>query len=301
MSLLNEMLNDLAKNKPAHQARPILSANLSQTARNRKNAYALGAVGFLLVILLSFLLKQNNGIKNITLTHKNQEKPLSTSQAETIALLVSHSNTQTIEEPVNQPQASARTLPLAQWIDIEMKKASIALSQDRTKEGIQILKSVLKKEPGEIKASEQLAYVYLSSGQFDKAIQVLDRGLEYAPENPVLTTMKAKVFIGQGQSKDAIQLLKNDHPSIVTHPEFYATLALALQIQGLISEAGTYYKSLIKLDPNNGAYWLGYGISLEHDNQRTEAINAYKHANRNSVKDIGIRQQAQIRLKTLNG
>jgi len=190
---------------------------------------------------------------------------------------------------------------LGQWLDSEMKRTFQAANHGRVSDTRKKLERLLVKEPGEINTREQLVSIYLTHGHFAKAIKILDEGLEYAPENPDLITMKAKLLMGQGQSEAAIRLLKSDHPSIVTHPDFYATLASALESQDKMTEAGTYYKSLIKIDPNNGMYWLGYGISLEQAKQTLEAINAYKRASQNAVKEVAVRNQAEDRLKVLQG
>ena len=107
--------------------------------------------------------------------------------------------------------------------------------------------------------------------------------------------------MGQDKTKAAIRLLKNDHPSMTAHPDYYATLALALQSKGKISEAGTYYKSLIKVDPNNGKYWLGYAVSLEYDNRKEQAINAYQRASQNATTELAVKSYAEDRLNVLQG
>lgn len=334
MSLLNEMLHDLTKQK-SNQVRPSLTAALSKPENKKINRFVLGGIGFILILFIGMILKPKSEIKALQIVKKTPEQNLIPSRAIAVtpkkmtAASTSLEKVSSQREPLAQHTqqkapiqarnlkpdnsidiqdessiASANNVvkpPSERWRDAQMTKALQAIKQDDIKNAKAILQDILVKEPSTINAREKLASIYLSYGDFANATKVLNVGLEYAPEDPTLITIKAKILIGQDKTKEAIKLLKGDHPSMVAHPDYYATLASALESKGRISEAGTYYKSLIKVDPYNGKYWLGYAVALEYDNKTDQAINAYKRASQNSPSELAVRDYAEDRLKTLQG
>jgi MSHA biogenesis protein MshN len=306
MSLLNEMLHDLAKQKPANQAKPNLTAGLTQPKHQTINRYVFGGAGFALALLAFFVFKHSEPTRSPAIA----TQPITTYDSEVITSTIASSNepakpivkNATLEKKsVKAAKVIYQAQTKEQWLDSEMNKVVQALNDGHIKNAKALLQGILAKEPSLIGAREKLALIYLSYGDFANATNVLNQGLEYAPEDPDLMTVKAKILIGQNKVDEAIQLLKGDHPYIATHPDFYATLASALESKGEVEEAGSYYKSLIKVDPNNGRYWLGYAVSLENANQTSEAIAAYKRASQNSVTELAIHDEAENRLRSLLG
>lgn len=321
MSLLNEMLHDLAKQKSTNAAAPSLTAALSQTEKKKINPFILGGTGLVLVLAFGMMLKPKSEtpqvvkkIQEDSLIATNSVPKGSKKLAPLPTALVSSINNPKPEiaktsSPKNiaadaQAVASENNVyhpPLERWRDSELNKATQAMNQGHVKQAKVILQEILTKEPSSVTAREKLATIYLGYGDYANASKILNAGLEYAPEDPALFNIKAKILLGQGKTKDAIELLKSDHPSMMSYPDYYATLASALQTKGLISEAGTYYKSLIKVDPSNGTYWLGYAVALEYDNKTSQAINAYKRARQSPTSELAVRDYAHERLKILQG
>jgi MSHA biogenesis protein MshN len=295
MSLLNEMLHDLAKKNTSNQNRPLLTAALSHSEQKKRMPYLVGGISILMLLLIGIVFKTHVTVKPLQVANKHKEVVPATVKAVVVAP----------PTPAKHPKSLAAH-PLQKAPDLKQKWAKNTVKAPSKKPSIPThvvtkLQGILVKAPDDIKAREQLAFLFLSHGHFSNAMKVLDEGLEYAPDNASLITMKAKIFIAQDQLKSAIHLLKSDHPSIVSHPEYYATLATALASQGQMAQAGTYYKALIKVDPNNGKYWLGYGIALEHANQTGQAIDAYKRASQTIGTEIAVRKEAKERLNTLVG
>ena len=87
----------------------------------------------------------------------------------------------------------------------------------------------------------------------------------------------------------------------MSYPDFYATLAAAFQSEGRILEAGNLYRSLIQVDPQDGRYWLGYAIALEHNKKLNQAIEAYNRASQSPETDPTVLDYAEKRLKVLQG
>ncbi len=326
MSLLNEMLHDLNKQKSA-QVRPSLTAALSQQENSKINRFMIGGAGLVLLLVIGFIFKPKSETGTSVAAKHTQDQIISSAKIQTtaskkITVASQSANTQTDHAELKTQKAAIKALkststaalttqdastvasisdPVVRWRETQMNKAVLAIKQGDTNSAKTILQDILVNEPSAINAREKLASVYLSLGDFANATKVIKAGLEYAPEDPTLVTVQAKILMGQDKSIAAIKLLKNDHPSMTTHPEYYATLALALESKGHISEAGTYYKSLIKVDPYNGKYWLGYAVALEYDNKKDQAINAYMRASQNASTEVAVKSYAEDRLRTLQG
>jgi MSHA biogenesis protein MshN len=286
MSLLNDMLHDLAKKKPLEQARPSLAASFAQPKPKNLKWYVSGAITCTFLLLVSVMVTHHSSGKADKIPEHLDEETMKSLDQEKHSL----------------PARKVSIQPMSkEAYNAQMKKALEGTNPTYLNEDKTAVQKIITKEPSNTKAREQLATIYLTEKNFNKAIAVVNDGLEYAPDNPELFTIKAKVFIAQEQFKQAIDLLKSDHPSIVDHPEFYATLGSALALSGNIAEAGTYFKSLIKVDPNNGRYWLGYGLSLEQAKQYAEAKIAYKRASKNKVSGVSVRKLATLHLNTMHG
>ena len=190
---------------------------------------------------------------------------------------------------------------LSEWHDAQMNKALQAIEEGRDDRAIEFLQEILDKIPNAVNASENLASLYLTYGDYDLAATVVNDGLKYTPSDIPLISIKARLILEQGKTAEAVKYLSNYHPPIETYPDFYGTLAAALQGEGKIVESGGIFKSLIQIDPNNGQYWLGYAISLEYTHNLNQAKEAYIRASQSPDTETVVRAYAENRLKKIQG
>jgi MSHA biogenesis protein MshN len=339
MSLLNDMLQDLANQKPAKQVAPVLIPVLSKKSKITMKLGLLLSLALILLVLVGLSLfkqisvsepvvsKQETAmvvpaISGLEIKPQPIKKPINyvsyiepyiSPSAERIAL-------QTINDEPNdevdafneslefeaEPAVSSvnkvyRPQTIDEWHDALLDKAIKAIDQGFDEKAISYLQEILTKMPNSSDARENLASLYLSYGDYAHAKEVLNEGLVYAPVNAALITIKARLFMDQDNTAGAIKLLASHHPSMTEYPDYYATLAAALQSEGRVLEAGNIYKSLLQVDPNNGQYWLGYAISLEFHNKQHQAIEAYIRASKDPDIETTVRDYAENRLKTLQG
>lgn len=338
MSLLNDMLHDLAKQKPAKQVTPLLIPVMSKNGKkSMKHFLLLGlALIFFLSLGLVFPKMQSQPVqliekKTISIEDASSEneikpqlvkevntksisytsyiEPFSSSASHHVTFLPSEFASNEMSDNVDtrgEPSSSSvhkvySPQTLDEWHDAQLTKALAAIDQGFDEEAKRVFQNILVKIPGATDAIENLASLYLADGDYTHAREILNKGLESAPVNAALITMKARLFLDQNNAKNAIKLLSSHHPSITDYPDFYATLAAAFQMEGRVLEAGSIYKSLLQVDPNNGQYWLGYAISLELHNKSHQAIEAYTRATQDPGTEISVREYAEDRLKTLQG
>lgn len=339
MSLLNEMLHDLAKQKHAKQVTPLFMPSPSHS-RNSKKKVLLLCFALIAFAFYCFLLNKHSAKMNIKLAQSVPEvesAPLdiaikSEPMVEVVVTAPEPVNHVSYIEPLVSPasQRVSNQLPsttdtlsdwvdnqgepsssgvnkvytaqsLDEWHDAQLNKALRAIEKGFDQEAITILRGVLIRVPNASDVRENLASLYLTYGDFAQATEVVNEGLRYAPADAALITIKARLFLDQGKSVEAINLLSKYRPSMMSYPDFYGTLAAALQSEGRILEAGGLYRSLIQIDPNDGRYWLGYAIALEHNHKVNQAIEAYLRASQNPDSEPTVRDYAENRLKVLQG
>lgn len=341
MSLLNEMLHDLAKQKHAKQVTPLYIPALHPSRSKSSKGIFLLILAVFTFIFYWWLSSQHPQKADIrTVPNASEEnasipapmyfetiqeppaaippsmpvqlvsyiEPLTSPASQRVAIplpVVANVSNDWIanqEEPsssvVNKVYASQT---LEEWHDEQFNKALQAIDKGLDEQAIVILQAILVKVPNATDARENLASLYLVYGDFAHATEVVDEGLKYSPANVSLITIKARLLLDQGKTLAAIGLLSKHRPSIMSYPDFYATLAAAFQSEGRILEAGNLYRSLIQIDPKDGRYWLGYAIALEHNNKLNQAIEAYNRASQSPETDPTVLDYAEKRLKVLQG
>ena len=125
------------------------------------------------------------------------------------------------------------------------------------------LRDALKVEQGHIKARELLAGIYIKQGRWVEASVLLREGLLYSPQHLTFTKLYARALMQLNQDKQAITVLKQRAPSMQAEPNYFALLAALHQRQNQHSEAAEIYAHLVTVNPQQGVWWVGMGISLE--------------------------------------
>jgi MSHA biogenesis protein MshN len=347
MSLLNEMLHDLAKQKSAPR-NATLYTTLSTPKRSKSHpTLVLVCLMVLTVSLFFYLVNKQKRDKNKTqiigITTTVRESTPSGSIIASIPQERSLKEEQPLTkvsyiEPIDSPSSTfivldteesanhladdqelidlnavleAESTPainkvyapqtLDEWRNTELNKALKAIDEGFDDDAIALLQKILDKIPTASDVRENLAVLYLYNNDYVNAAKMVNEGLKYAPTDAALITIKARVALDKGSAEQAVNILSHYKPSMTSYPDYYGTLAAALQSQGRIVEAGSIYKALLQVEPSNGQYWLGYAMALEHNHKGNEAIQAYMQASQKSDSDPSIREYAEDRLKTLQG
>lgn len=341
MSLLNDVLHNLAKQETSRQRTPILNPASSPAGNARMVIIILASFALVLFVIILLILTRQTTLKTIKVTENKHAIKQNVSKTDVVSSDVKASPRENINnssyiEPMSS-QASFREalqlpesedellndwvdtqdeihseslssvnkiyapLTLDEWHDAQLNKALKAIDEGFDERAVEILEAILIKIPNAVDVRENLASLYLSFDDYASTTRVVTEGLKYSPADAALITIKARLLLDQGKAEAAIKLLSGFRPSLRSYPDFYGTLAAALQSEGRVMEAGSLYKALIQVDPDNGQYWLGYGISLERNHKSNQAIEAYSKAIQNPESDPSVRNYAEIRLKTLQG
>lgn len=345
MSLLNEMLHDLAKQKtrPHH-------ATVFSTLPPRKKSLSMPNIALASIMVISvclfFYLSHKQKKISPAPAIEMSKAPIDTTKSISIVAPLTLSASPQEEapitdlsyiEPIDSPTSTFTVLEgqesdndwalnsqanewadisdkptvkikkiyapqtLDEWRNAQLNKALKAIDEGLDDKAIALLQQILDKIPTASDARENLAVLYLYNDDYVNAAKMVSEGLKYAPANAALITIKARLSLDKGKAEQAVKILSEHKPSMSSYPDYYATLAAALQSQGRLSESGGIYKALLQVEPNNAQYWLGYAIALEHHNKMNEAMQAYNQASQKSDNDPSVREYAEDRLKTLQG
>jgi len=152
------------------------------------------------------------------------------------------------------------------------------LKAQRHRQAEQSLRRALAMESGHIKARELLAGIYIKQGRWVEASELLRDGVTYSPQHLTFAKLYARSLMQLNRDKQAIVILEKYAPAVESDPNYFATLAALYQRQKQHQQAGDLYARLVSINPRNGVWWVGLGISLEALGREQDAVRAYGHA-----------------------
>lgn len=298
MSLLNDMLKDLSTQKPPVTIR--LPLPILPTPSYRRFMYwgIFGGIASVVISSLFFISWQS----------EPQPEPVIPMvpiiPISVIPSIPPFPVKQPIEEPVDLssepnevlPDPEAEVLP-----DPEVVSEGEESPPELTADNSVLEGSAQFSIKSDQELQKKLINQYISEGNLQRALKQVDEILRVEPHRLSFIYLKARLFAERGRYKEAIILLESHNPSIQKHAKFYALEAAIYEALGRTEEAGGIYQTLLKLHPENGRYWLGLAIALEHKQAFQQAIEAYRHAGQSDVTTTAIRSYAAERLSILKG
>lgn len=181
-----------------------------------------------------------------------------------------------LEEPPARPKpASARDVKEAQARYAEARRA-LAAGDDRTAEVA--LMEALALDPKLHPAREDLGTLRVRQGRLAEAERLVSRGLQEEPDWIGYRRLLARLELARNQNAEALARLEPSRPLVNADPEYHGLLAAAYQRLERHNEAMLEYQALIELQPNEGRWWAGLGISREARGDRSGALEAYGRA-----------------------
>ena len=175
-----------------------------------------------------------------------------------------------------------------------------ALQQGQNAAAEQLFRSALDSNPDNAAAREALTALYARSGRGPEAEQLLAAGLTLNTGNrPRFAKLYASLLMQRGADAQAIQVLDANKPDIHADADYYALLAALEQRSGRNREAVALYRQLLAVDPGQGVWWAGLGISLEQLGEPDTALVAYTHAQTADSLDDALARYVQNRINAL--
>ena len=125
-------------------------------------------------------------------------------------------------------------------------------------------------------ARQTLVGLLIENKRHDEAMRHLQFGLGLDPKQPQMAMILARLQIEKGGP--AIETLQRSLPYAGGNSDYLAFLAGALQRAQRNREAAEQYQAALRLQPQNGVWWMGLGISLLAEKRNAEAQDAFTRA-----------------------
>jgi MSHA biogenesis protein MshN len=181
----------------------------------------------------------------------------------------------------------------------EYRRAANLLQKGRMVDAEKHLKLALTADATYTSARELLAGLMLQQGHWREAQDLLEQGIDAVPAHYPFAQLLARVHVEHGADHKALAVMEASRRAGAENPEYVAFLAALYQRAGKHAEAVKTYSEAITLNPQEGRWWLGMGISLEAVQDRDAASAAYQRAINSGVLDDRLLQYARQRLATL--
>jgi len=164
----------------------------------------------------------------------------------------------------------------AQLAENTYRRALVVLQEGRVAEAMSDLDRALEIDPRNDAARQTYISLLLENKRPDDAIRQLRLALGIDARQPGLAMILARLQLER--NGPALETLQRTLPYADRNADYHALLAGVLQRQQRYAEAAEQYGLALKLSPQNGVWWMGLGISLQADNHKPEAREAYTRA-----------------------
>jgi MSHA biogenesis protein MshN len=181
----------------------------------------------------------------------------------------------------------------------EYHRAADLLQKGRMADAEKHLRLALSTDAAHTPARELLAGLMLQQGHWREAQELLEQGIDTAPAHYPFAQLLARVHVEHGADHKALAVMERSRRAGAENPEYAAFLAALYQRAGKHAEAVKTYSEAVTLNPQEGRWWLGMGISLEAVQDRNAAGAAYQRAINSGVLDDKLLQYARQRLAIL--
>ena len=158
------------------------------------------------------------------------------------------------------------------------RKALSLIDAGQLPEAVGALEQVLQLNPRHAAARQTLVGLLLEGKRQDDAVRKLQEGLSIDPAQTGMAMILARLQVERGNPRPALETLQRSLPHAADQADYQAFLAALLQREKRHKEAAEHYALALRKAPQNGLWWMGYGISLQADNRPAEAQDAFTRA-----------------------
>jgi len=187
----------------------------------------------------------------------------------------------------------------AQRIDAEFRKAVELMQQGRVSNAMAGYEKVLHLDGGHKAARQALVALLLEAGRKPDAEKVLQDGVKGKPENTEFTMLLARLQVERGALDQASKTLEKSLPYADTQADYQAFFAALLQRQNRHKEAVERYQKVLQLEPGNGVWLMGYGISLQALQRNIDAKQVFQRALDTQTLNAELQAFVQQKIKEL--
>jgi MSHA biogenesis protein MshN len=191
-----------------------------------------------------------------------------------------------------------RALAPAEQAQQTFEQGAAALRQGRAERAQALLQETLDLMPTHSQARLALAGLWVRQQRIEPALDLLARGLALEPESIELARLRGHLLLQQGRIQEARRVLESAAPAASEHANYQALLGTLYQRLEQHAQAATHYRRALALQPDQGLWWMGLGVSLEQTKQSVAAREAF-HTARGYPLSRALQQYVEGRLAAL--
>jgi len=167
-------------------------------------------------------------------------------------------------------------LSAQQKAENEYRRALAKLQDARVSEALANLEQAVALYPRHEAARQTLVGLLLEAGRTPEAIRHLALATSLDPQQANMAMLLARLQLENGGN--ALETMQRSLPYAESNPDYRAMMAGILQRANRNREAVEQYQAALRLQPANGVWWMGMGISLQADKRNAEAKVAFQRA-----------------------
>ena len=180
------------------------------------------------------------------------------------------------------------------------RKGVSLIRSGQEREGENALQTALAINPAHIEARETLSVVLLQEHDFEQAKRILSEGINIAPGYAPFSSRLARLYVEQGDESRALHLLEHNLAQVTPDATYLGMLGTLYQRASKPAEARDAFRQAINLQPDEGRWWMGLGVSLETLRDWAAARDAYQRCLGTAQTGSRIRQYAEQRLSIVS-
>ena len=180
------------------------------------------------------------------------------------------------------------------------RKGVSLIRSGQEQDGESALKTALAIYPAHIESRETLSVVLLQNHRFEQAKHILSEGIDIAPSYAPFASRLARLYVEQGDEARALHLLEHNLAQVTPDATYLGMLGTLYQRAEKQPEARDAFRQAISLQPDEGRWWMGLGISSEALRDWSAAREAYQRCLMSTHTEPRVRQYAEQRLSIVS-
>jgi MSHA biogenesis protein MshN len=183
--------------------------------------------------------------------------------------------------------------------EAEFRRGVGLLNEGRAGEAEAAFNAALAAYPPHEAARQALVAMDLEQRRLDDARRLLQEGVALSPGNARFASVLAQIHAERKDYPAALEVLNTVKAPGQESPELQALRGMMLQKLGRHAEAAEAFQASLRNQPQNGAGWMGLGISLEALGRKAEASDAFRRAATTGTLSAEVRSYAEQRSRQL--
>ncbi|OGS93751.1 MAG: hypothetical protein A2061_00430 [Gallionellales bacterium GWA2_59_43] len=183
--------------------------------------------------------------------------------------------------PVAPPETGEipmKQVSRAQQAEAEFRRGVESMQGGRSKDAMASYQAALQLDGAHDAARQALVVLLQEEKRSGDAEQLLQERLKDRPQHTGFAMLLARLQVERGATGEALATLERSVTYAEAKADYQAFLAALQQRNSRHAEAVTHYQAALQLQPGNGAWLMGYGISLQALRRTEEAKAAYQQA-----------------------